>query len=309
MLDIALFGSGPKIQATMNEISSGRRVDSSGIGQSRRLTIATNALLGVLAALLIAQLAPWGDTDVGGTSATVFFGLVGGVAIGFLRAGVLVVLDMILLAVYLLVAMTPIITPITNRWVRIDRLPADTLDAVISLSAGVKSDSALNVVAADRLLGALELMREGHGRRLLTTRQRDHKGVRMIDSDIDQRRLITLASLASVWTLVDSVHTTREEAVQSAALLLPSGAQSVIVVTSPMHTRRACAVFEAVGFRVVCRAARERDFVTNHPSGNRDRLAAVRAFGYEVMGMLKYRWKGWLTPRPVVTPSPGGSSY
>jgi hypothetical protein len=65
-----------------------------------------------------------------------------------------------------------------------------------------------------------------------------------------------------------------------------------------MHTRRACAVFEAVGFRVVCQASRERDFVTDHPIGNRDRLAAVRAYGYEVMGMIKYRAKGWLSRPP-----------
>jgi uncharacterized SAM-binding protein YcdF (DUF218 family) len=308
VLDIALFGSGPKIQAEM-KISSDRRVDSSGQSRTRVLIIATDALLGVLAALLIAQLAPWGDTDIGGTSVSVFAGFIGGIAIGFFsRFGVLVGLDLGLVGVYLLVAMTPVMSPFTGRWMRIDSLPADTLDAVIALSAGVKSDTALNVVAADRLIGALELMREGHGRRLVTTRQRQEMGNRKIDSDADQRRLISLASVAGAWTSVDSVHTTRDEAVQIAALLLPSGARSIIVVTSPMHTRRACATFEAVGFRVVCRAARERDFVTNRPTGNRDRLAQVRAYGYEVMGMLKYRWKGWLTPRPVVTPNPGGSS-
>jgi uncharacterized SAM-binding protein YcdF (DUF218 family) len=309
VLDIALFGGEAKIQATMNEISSDRRLDSSGSDRKRFSTIATNALLGVLAGLLVAQLAPWGDGDVAGTSLSVFVGMVGGIATGhFLKPSLLVGLDVGLLAVYLLVAMTPIASLLTDRWVRVDKLPADTLDAVISLSAGVKSDSALNAVAADRLLSALELMRDGHGRRLVTTRQRDVKGVRVIDSDRDQRRLISLASLDRVWTVVDSVHTTREEAVHTAALLFPSGARSIVVVTSPMHTRRACAVFEAVGFRVFCQAARERDFVTIHPTANRDRLAALRAYGYELVGMVKYRFKGWLTPRPPVTTAPGGSS-
>jgi len=309
VLDIALFGSGPKIQATMNEISSTRQGDRSGLARTRGWIITTDALLGVLAALLVAQMAPWGDGDVAGTSLSVFVGIAGGVAMGLLRrSSLLVGLDVALLGAYLLVAMTPIMTPIGEHWMRVDSLPADTLDAVIALSAGVKSDSALNAVAADRLIGALELMRQGHGRRLVTTRQRDVKGRRTIDSDTDQRRLISLASLEGTWTVVDSVHTTREEAVRSAAVLLPAGARSIIVITSPMHTRRACAVFEGVGFRVVCRAARERDFVTNHPAGNRDRLAALRAYGYEVMGMVKYRAKGWLTPHPPVTTGPGGSS-
>ena len=254
MLDIALFGSGPKIHATMNEISSTRRGDSSGFARTRGSVLTTNALLGVLAALLVAQMAPWGDGDVAGTSISVFVGIAGGIAMGFLRRSRLLVgLDVGLLAAYLLVAMTPIMTPIGEHWMRVDSLPPDTLDAVIALSAGVKSDSALNAVAADRLIAALELMRQGHGRRLLTTRQSDVKGRRMIDSDIDQRRLISLASLEGVWTW-STVSTPAQEAVSSAALLLPAGARSIIVVTSPMHTRRACAVFEAAGFRVVCRA-------------------------------------------------------
>jgi uncharacterized SAM-binding protein YcdF (DUF218 family) len=310
VLDIALFGGGPKIQATMtNEISSARRVDSSGRG----VTIATNALLGVLAALVIAQLAPWGDGDKAGTGVGILVGAAVGVAAGrYIRPKLLIGLEVALLAIYLLIAQTPIMTPVTDHWVRNDPLPADTLDAIVALSAGVKSDSALNSAAADRLISALELMREGRARRLVTTRQIEDYGwrwrSRVINSDVDQRRLISLASVAGVWIVVDSVHTTRDEAVRSAARLLPEGARSIIVMTSPMHTRRACATFEAVGFRVVCRASRERDFATNPPVGNRDRLAALRAFGYEQLGMIKYRARGWLTPRTLVTPATGGSS-
>jgi uncharacterized SAM-binding protein YcdF (DUF218 family) len=305
LLDIALFGGGPKIQSTMTEISSGRPLDSSG----KWTTIATNALLGVLAALLMAQLAPWGDGENSGTTISVALGALGGALLGRLvRPGLLVVVDGVLLGVYLIVMSTPVMTPFTQRWIRVDALPGDTLDAIISLSAGVKTDSALNVVAADRLLTALELMRQGHARRLITSRQVE-KGARgPISSDADQRRLITLGSLAQSWTIVDSVHSTRDEAVRIAELLIPTGARSIILVTSPMHTRRACAAFEAVGFRVYCQASRERDFATNPPYANRDRLAAVRAYGYEVMGMIKYRMKGWLKPGPVVTPAPGGSS-
>lgn len=292
-----------------NEISSAGRVDSSGRG----VTIATNALLGVLAALVIAQLAPWGDGDKAGTGVGILVGAAVGVAAGrYIRPKLLIGLEVALLAIYLLIAQTPIMTPVTDHWVRNDPLPADTLDAIVALSAGVKSDSALNSTAADRLISALELMREGRARRLVTTRQIEDYGwrwrSRVINSDVDQRRLISLASVAGVWIVVDSVHTTRDEAVRSAARLLPEGARSIIVVTSPMHTRRACATFEAVGFRVVCRASRERDFATNPPVGNRDRLAALRAFGYEQLGMIKYRARGWLTPRTLVTPATGGSS-
>ena len=305
MLDIALVLYVTKVQATMTETSSGRRVDSSG----QRWAIATDALLGVLAGLLTAQLAPWGDGDIASTSVSVLIGgLLGAVIARFFRRHLLVALDAALLAIYLVVAMTPIMTPVTRSWVRVDPLPANQPDAVVALSAGVKSDSALSAVGADRLIGAIELVHDGHGRRLVTTRHRERAGSVTISSEEDQRRLIGLASLTGVWTIVDSVQTTHDEAVRAAAVLLPAGARSIVVVTSPMHTRRACAVFEAVGFHVYCRASRERAAVTNPPFASLDRLGALRAYGYERLAMIKYGLKGWLTPRPVVTPTPGGSS-
>ena len=154
----------------------------------------------------------------------------------------------------------------------------------------------------------LELMRAGHARRLVTTKQIQEVASRTITSDSDQTRLITLASMTDRWTVVDGVHTTRDEAVRSAELLLPKGERTIAVVTSPMHTRRACKVFEAVGFKVYCRASRERDNATNPPEGKQSRLAALRAYGYELMGMVKYSMRGWLTPRPTLTRSTGGSS-
>jgi len=80
------------------KISSSGRLDSSGNLQA----IATNALLGVLGSLVIAQLAPWGDLEVSGYSATVFIGAIAGVLIGLvLRSWLLIGLDVALLALYL----------------------------------------------------------------------------------------------------------------------------------------------------------------------------------------------------------------
>jgi uncharacterized SAM-binding protein YcdF (DUF218 family) len=289
----------------MIEISSTGGLDSRGLGRA----VATSALLGVLAALITAQLAPWGDGDGAGTVTSVVLGVIAGIFLGgWFGPRVMISVNALLLAAYLTVALTPITTPFAHRLVRIDALPADTLDAVIALSAGVKSDSALSSVAADRLISALELMRQGRGRRIVTTRDVERRGSVTIISDSDQHRLISLASMDSVWTVVDGVHTTRDEAVRSAAVLMPANVRSIVVVTSPMHTRRACMAFEAVGFHVYCQASRERDNATNPAVGHRDRLAAARQIGYELLGMLKYDWNGWLRPRPVVTPAPGGSS-
>lgn len=294
VLGIALFDGWPKIRATMNEISAGGPLDSSG-RRARRDAIVTNALLGVLATFVIARLAPWGDYELAGTIVTVLLGAAGGIVIGkVFRPATLILVDLALIAIYLIVAFTPIMTPLTANWVRVDPLPTGVLDAVVVLSGGVKSDTALNSSAADRLIGGLELMRAGRGRRLVTTRVVLRFGDRMVSSDSDQARLVALASIEAPWDIVDNVHTTRDEAVNTAKLLLPVSAQSIVLVTSPLHTRRACAAFEAVGFRVICRPSRERDYATNPPHGKLDRLAALRSYGYEVAGMVKYWAKGWL---------------
>jgi hypothetical protein len=61
-----------------------------------------------------------------------------------------------------------------------------------------------------------------------------------------------------------------------------------------MHTRRACATFEAVGFKVTCYPSLTRRRVTGHPIREEDRLAAFGEYLYERLGMVKYRWKHWI---------------
>ncbi len=171
-------------------------------------------------------------------------------------------------------------------------MPA-SVDAVMVLSSGITNDTTITGNGLDRLLSGIELLQKGASRRLVTSRifvQRDHGGT----SDVDQQRIITMTNLSVQWDIVPNVHSTRDEAVGAARLLLPAGARSIVVVTSPMHTRRACAVFEGVGFKVACQPARERDYVTINPRGPDDRLEAFREYVYERLGMVKYRWKGWI---------------
>jgi len=66
------------------------------------------------------------------------------------------------------------------------------------------------------------------------------------------------------------------------------------VVTSPMHTRRACATFAKAGFQVTCVAAFEHDTPASRPHSPGERLAAWRAYLHERLGMVKYGWQGWV---------------
>jgi uncharacterized SAM-binding protein YcdF (DUF218 family) len=218
--------------------------------------------------------------------------LLGAVLGGFRLQRVMLAFDVLLVVVFLIVADTPLMYGLATRWVRNDR-PTGPLDAIVVLSASVNSDGALNVQGVQRLLTGLELYQAGVAPRLFTTAVEETYGSVVRSSTADQERLISLAGARSAWTSLTGVYSTRDEAM-AAASQLPAGAHAIAVVTTPMHTRRACATFEAVGFRVTCVASREHDFVAWHPLAPRDRLESFRQYFYERLGMVKYRAKGWI---------------
>jgi uncharacterized SAM-binding protein YcdF (DUF218 family) len=215
-----------------------------------------------------------------------------GILIGALNGKwVLLAIDALFFLAFLVIGYTPVMFGVASSWVRDD--PPGPADAIVVLSAGVKSDGALNADGVERLLTGLELFQRGLAPRLFTTavEMQFPNGVRM--STADQKRLIQLGGASAAWTSLTGVFTTRDEALQ-AATQLPPGAHTVIVVTSPMHTRRACLTFEAVGFKVICKAATEHQTVVWHPVVPANRLDAFGAYLYERLGMVKYSRKGWL---------------
>lgn len=254
---------------------------------------AIGAAAGALAGFFLVA---FGLSDVSGSLTPpqiVLIGIAVGAVVGALKGQwILLAVDGLLAVVYVVVAYTPIMTHVAEKWVRADPLPASA-DAIVVLSASLLSDSALNVYGTERLLTGLELYQRGVAPRIFTT----YMDVDFSDgprtTTADQTRLIKLAGASAAWTVLEGVMTTHDEALQS-AIKLPDGARNLVVVTSPMHTRRACATFEMVGFKVSCYPARARLYATWHPLEASDRLAAFADYLYERLGMVKYRWKGWV---------------
>ncbi len=202
------------------------------------------------------------------------------------------IIDVALFFLFCVIAFTPVISPVTSHWLRADSLPRSGVDAVVVLSSSVTSGGTLEVNGSDRLLAGLELMRAGIAPRLLTTRVAAAPDK---TSDPDQRRLIELASAVDRWILIEGpVHSTRDEVVATDARLRELVARRIAVVTSPLHTRRACAAFERDGMSVICRPARERGDQTLMPRRPRDRLAAFGTYMYERIAWLVYRSRGWV---------------
>lgn len=264
-------------------------------GSRRALSILTGVISGLLAGFLLVQLGVAGILGDLSLQLVAFVCAVLGAALAFFgRLTVMVVLDAVLVGLFLLVADTPIMSPAAAAWVRQDSLPAKA-DAIVVLSSNVNSAGMLDDQSVSRLLSGLELFQRGIAPRLITTEISTKYGDVTRTSTPDRERLVTLGGARNAWTFVTDVHTTHDEATHVASLLGGAAGKTLVVVTAPLHTRRACAVFEGVGFRVACTPSREQELVAWHPRTARDRLESFRQYSYERLGMVKYRAKGWIS--------------
>jgi uncharacterized SAM-binding protein YcdF (DUF218 family) len=193
------------------------------------------------------------------------------------------------------VASTPLTAAIARWWIRDDVMPPGGVSAIIPLSGTVNNEGAISAEAVDHLITALALTAEGKAHVLVTTTVQQEFPTGVVTSTTDQARLITLFGRQIEWLRTPIVRTTRDEAVAAANLLVPRGLRQIAVVASPMHTRRACAAFEAVGFQVTCVVSRTSvPGGRNPPDAPRDRLNSFGDWLYEAIAMLEYRMRGWV---------------
>jgi uncharacterized SAM-binding protein YcdF (DUF218 family) len=212
-----------------------------------------------------------------------------GAALGMIgRTGPLWLLQ-IVCAVPLLVASVTAepLRPAVRRLVRHDSLPAGGVEAVVVLSSQVNADGRLDASGTDRLLGGLDVVQRTRAPRLVITRVQS-RGRPAIASDADQERLIRLVGTRAKWIVTPLVRTTRDEAREVAAIAKREGFSRIAVVTAPLHTRRACGVFERAGLAVTCVPAPSHDAALRALSTSQDRVRVLRQVAYEAAGFAWY---------------------
>lgn len=195
----------------------------------------------------------------------------------------------------LVVTATPVMRPaVAGLLPRDAAADATGADVVLVLSSAVTDDGLVSGQGPERLLHGLALARaSGLPVAVSVVRAR---GPHTVGSLEDQR---ALAGLAGIGTLVaiDSVGSTRDEAVRFAALARTRGWRRVAVVTSPLHARRACATVARVGLAVRCAPSPSRELGLRGPAPLAGTEARARAFGiwlYEWIGWWTYRARGWV---------------
>jgi uncharacterized SAM-binding protein YcdF (DUF218 family) len=193
----------------------------------------------------------------------------------------------------LAVTYTPLVSTLAKPMVRRDRVPTE-VDAIVVLGSGLTADGMMRNETLDRLLSGLSLSRLGLARTLLISRERATFDGKVVSDSADQQSVLALARPSAQVIFVDSVFTTRTEALRMKAIAQARAWSTVAIVTSPMHTRRACATFEAVGFKVVCVPAALRQSGLQEGSNAQDRLRAFRSWLYETFAGDSYRRRGWI---------------
>jgi uncharacterized SAM-binding protein YcdF (DUF218 family) len=195
----------------------------------------------------------------------------------------------ILALICIAVAYTPLVSAIARPLIRRDSIPA-RVDAIAVLSAGITPDGMMRRETLERLLSGVTLARRGLAPVMLVSMERANRG----SDSADLQSVISLVGGGIRTILVDSVTTTHTEALRMRAIAGANGWQTLAVVTSPLHTRRACATFEAVGFRVVCVPATVRGSGLIPGSTAEDRLRDFRSWLYETFATDSYRRRGWI---------------
>ena len=190
-------------------------------------------------------------------------------------------------ALWLSVAFTPLATHLARGLTRRDTVgPAD---AVLVLSSRLQADGEPTPAALSRLVHGLELLGQGLAPRIvlaeLPSPSRSYAAL--------ARTLMANLGLSGELVSLGPVRRTRDEAVQVADLCRRQGWRRLLVVTSPSHSRRACAAVEREGLEVICSPAVETEFDVEHLDRPIERLRSFRFSLHEWLGLWLYQRRGW----------------
>ncbi len=208
--------------------------------------------------------------------------------------GALWALGGVLTALLMLVMYTPMTRLMVDPFIRSDAPSTTPVDAILVLSGGITDDGRLTGQALDRLLSALAIgQRRGIAQFALSVVEQAQVEP-STSSEADQRALVSLVLPGASVRFVRNVFSTYDEALAFAALARTNGWHRVMLVTSPLHSARACATLETTGLSVECRPADGRDYSVRRMGSSEDRRAIFKDVVYEVAAAMLYRVRGRL---------------
>ena len=189
---------------------------------------------------------------------------------------------------------SPLVPMLAAPFVRSETPNLANVDAVFVFSGSITSRGLVSGEAIDRLLTGIALRAKRPELPLIVSVQRSPERPQRLSSMPDQQALIGLVPASGGVEWIDSVASTRDEAVRLTRRAFQARWKRVALVTSPMHTRRACATVEALGLDVTCVMAPWRE-AGWPPRTTSDRMLLMKRVVYESLAWAQYRITGWAT--------------
>jgi uncharacterized SAM-binding protein YcdF (DUF218 family) len=202
-----------------------------------------------------------------------------------LRA-LLVAVTAALALLWCVVAVTPLSGWLSHGLTRSEAVePADALFVSLSsLRPGAQGAAEVR----NRLFHGLALLARGKAPRLLLCESVEVHGVGIA------RELMDAAGVTTELVVLPRAQNTRDEAQAVATLAHQRNLKLILLVTSPIHSRRASAALEKEGLTVVSSPSTETRFDLATLSTGNDRLAAFGTVMHERLGLWVYARRGWI---------------
>lgn len=184
-------------------------------------------------------------------------------------------------------------SPLASR-LQLQLLRKDALakaPAVVVLSTYLQSDGTLNSAAQERAMQGYILLKQNWSNRLVLTANATDFGSQ---APAIQSQMTKLGLDSFHIDVVGHVRDTHDEALAVSQLAKERGWNRIILVTHPMHMRRAAGVFEKAGLQVICSPCAEGEFDMQLLTTPNGRLHSFRYWLHEAVGIAVYRMRGWI---------------
>lgn len=177
------------------------------------------------------------------------------------------------------------LTPAANVLGRATAIPPSIgpAEAIVVLGGGLAPNGMLSGASLRRLVHGVVLLRQGRAPLLVLLG--GSYGPRVSEAEIRAALVRELGIEPAVVLVEAAASTTREEANQTRAILVPRGIQRILLITDAHHMARASAVFQGVGFEVLPAPTDDGMTSLNEPEG---RFNLVRRVVVEFAARLYY---------------------
>lgn len=171
-------------------------------------------------------------------------------------------------------------------------------ELIVVLGGGMQCGAGqIDAASVARLQKGLELWKAGYAPRITVSDNADSSNPKLNCPSQGQAAVRQVKALygeeGPEILVLPQMRTTRTEAEAVHRIAQERGFNRILLVTSPVHSRRASSTFRQLGLHVTSAVSGEPRFDMKMPKPI-DRLFALGPVSREVLGLITYRLRGWL---------------